>query len=269
MKRLRPLGLIVEGNAIASAVLRLPSIARELGPVKSAGLQVARRISNFLHAGYAVTAYEDLQTSGLILLRVPDAAVTRVVEELCASELALGDLSFALCESWLPAETLHPLQARGASVASIVNASFTSPPYFVVEGDAGVVRQVRRMLERGDARTVELRPGAKPLYFAAQLLATAVPAPLFTAAQRALRASGLSGNPLSTFLEGMARDMFDTFAKGSRVTWGGPLTECAPETAEAHLHRLAAQNPELAAIVNQQLAWARGQIGKRSKGHSA
>ncbi|HMF75129.1 MAG TPA: hypothetical protein VK604_05655, partial [Bryobacteraceae bacterium] len=216
MKKQLPLGLVVEGNVTSSAILRLSSVAEELGPIKSTGLQVARRISNFLHAGYAVSAYQELQRAKIILLKMPDAAVPDAVRDLCGSELEFQDLSVVLCESWLPTETLEPLRARGAAVASLVAAYTTDSACFVVEGDLLAVRQIRRVLERGEARTIELRPGAKPLYFAAKLMATAVPVSFLLVAQKALRDGGVSGNNLSSLLEDMTREMFDSFSKGAR-----------------------------------------------------
>ncbi len=73
MKKHLQLGLIAEGNSTNSAVLRLPKIADELGPVKSVTLRVARRLSNFLRAGYAVSEYKDLDAARVVLLRVPDS----------------------------------------------------------------------------------------------------------------------------------------------------------------------------------------------------
>jgi hypothetical protein len=266
MKKQLPLGLVVEGNVTSSALLRLPSIAEELGPIKSTGLQLGRRISNFLRAGYAVTAYHELQTAKVILLKMPDAAVPGVVRELCEAPISFGTLCFVLCESWLPTETLGSLRERGASIASLVSTAASGNGCFVVEGDTFAVRQIRRVIERGDARTVELRPGTKPLYFASKLMATAMPVPILSIAQRALRESGVSGNNLAALLEDMTSEMFDTFSKGARVPWGGPLTECSAETAEAHWQQLKHGNPELAASVEEQLSCARGLLGKRAKG---
>jgi hypothetical protein len=266
MKKQLPLGLVVEGNVTSSALLRLPSVAEELGPIKSTGLQLARRISNFLHAGYAVSAYHELQRAKIILLKMPDSAVPGAVQELCESEIALETLSFVLCESWLPTETLEPLRERGATVASLVSATTSRNVCFVVEGDTFAVRQIRRVIERGDARTIELRPGTKPLYFASKLMTTAIPVPILLVAQRALRESGVSGNNLASLLEDMTWEMFDCFSKGARVPWGGPLNECSAETAEAHWQKLKHGYPELAATVEEQLTWARGLLGKRAKG---
>ncbi len=269
MKKQLPLGLVVEGNVTASTLLRLPSVTKELGPVKSTGLQVARRISNLLHAGFAVSSYQELQQLRVILLKMPDLAVPRVVQDLCESDLPLHSISFVLCESWLPTETLQPLRARGACIASLVHAPTTGQPCFVVEGDLFAVRQVRRILERGEARTIELSPGAKPLYFAAKLMVTALPVPLLLLAQKTLREGGISGNGLSSLLGDMTREMFDSFSKGTRAAWGGPLTECSPETAEAYWSRLKADHPDLATTLDEQLSGARELLAKRAKSHSA
>jgi predicted short-subunit dehydrogenase-like oxidoreductase (DUF2520 family) len=268
MKKQLQVGLVAEGNVTSSAVLRLASLADTLGPIKSSGLQVARRISNFLRAGYAVAEYHELQAARFVLLRIPDSAAQRVVEELCRAELVFEELSFVLCESWLPTETLEPLRGRGAAIASLMEGPSGKGKCFVLEGDLVAVRQIRRILERGDGRTVELRPGTKSLYFAANLLVAALPVPLLVAAQRALRESGVSGKQLSRLLEDMAREMVDSFLRGARITWGGPLTSSTEATVEEYFRQLNRDAPGLAAMVSEQLAWARRQVEKRPQSHT-
>lgn len=260
MKKRLPLGLVVEGSSTNSTLLRLPSVAEELGPVKSATVRVARRLSNFLKAGYAVAQYEDLQVARVILLRVPDSTVARIVSEMCDSGLQFKDLSFVLCESWLNSDVLQPLADRGATVATVVSVPSVRQKWFVAEGQLSAVRQVRRFIERNEGSTFELRPGTKPLYFAAQLLVTALPVPLFFDAQQALRSSGISGNHLYTLLDEMSREMFRSFANGARATWGGPLTECSEETATRYLSAVRESQPQIAEAVEDQLAWARKKI---------
>ncbi len=250
------LGLVVEGNATSSLVLRLPSISEELGPVKAGALRVARRLSNFLRAGYAVSSYDALKPARLIFLRIPDASAPRIVDEICASELALKGVAFVLCESCLSAAVLGPLQARGALTASLTPVQTTRKRWFVVEGQLTAVRQVRKFLERNDARAFELRPGAKPLYFAAQLLATALPMQLFLTAQQALRAAGISGNHLYELLEEMSFEMFRTFSNGVRLTWPAARTGCSPETCAEYFHHLRQHHPHIAAALDEQLTLA-------------
>jgi predicted short-subunit dehydrogenase-like oxidoreductase (DUF2520 family) len=268
MKKQLQAGLIVEGNSTNSTVLRLPRMPEELGPIKSRSLRVARRLSNVLKAGYAVADYKSLQAARLILLRVPDRAVPRIVEELSQSGLIFRDLSLVLCETWLSTDVLEPLRARGASVATLLNIPGTGRTWFVVEGQLGAVRHVRRLIELNEARVLELRPGTKRLYFAATLLTTTVPIPLFLAAQEALRASGMSGNHLHAVLKEMARSMFRNFSKGRRFASGGPLTESSEETARMYFEALRRNDPQLAELVTEAMTWAKRRISKQKVPHS-
>jgi predicted short-subunit dehydrogenase-like oxidoreductase (DUF2520 family) len=265
MKQL-PLGLVIEGNATHSAVLRLSTMTAELGPVKSVTKRVARRLSNLLRAGYAVGSYEELQEARIILIRVPDEVLPRIVSELNDSELLFKNLSFVLCESWLPSECLSALSDRGATVATVMRAPNSHQKYFVIEGQLAAVRQIKRVIERNEAQTLEIRPRTKHLYFAAEVLTTALPLPLLAEAQLALRASGVTGKQLCSLLEEMNREMFRAFLNGARLTWGGPLTECSPEVAERHMARLRTTNPKLAVDMEAQLAWARCKISEQRKG---
>ncbi len=264
MKKQLQLGLVVEGNSTGSAILRLPRIAEELGPIKSATLRVARRLSNSLHAGYAIADYEELQAARLILLRAPDSVIPRIVEELCASELAFRNMSFVLSESWLMNDVLEPLTARGASIATMLAISARGHNWFVIEGQVTAVRQIRRLMARNDASALELRPGTKPCYFAAELLARAIPVPLFMTAQQALRASGVSGHHLQTLLDEMAHQALKDSLEGARTSWGGPLTECSAETASGYFDKLRRNYPRLAEMVEEQIAWARRRTSKQS-----
>lgn len=262
MKKRVQLGLIVEGNSAASAVLRLPKLAEEVGPVKSGGLRVARRLSNTLRAGYAVEEYAELQAAKLILLYVPDGAVRRIVEELCGAELVLKGLSFVLCESWLPISELEPLRVRGASVATLLALPSVHPQWFIVEGQITAARQTRRFLEQNEVRSAEIKPGTKELYFAADLLTTALPMPLLLAAQQALRGAGLSGHHLSAVLEQMGQKLMRDFLKGARASWGGPLAESSSETAVGYFEALRQSSPEIAKVIDEQLPGARERMYK-------
>jgi hypothetical protein len=135
--------------------------------------------------------------------------------------------------------------------------------WFVIEGQAPAVRQTRRFLERNEARAFELRPNTKPLYFAAELLLSAVSTPLLLEAQSALRSAGISGKLLSTLLEHMSQKTVGDLVKGARTTWGGPLNECSQELVSAHFEELRASHPDLAADVEQQLEWARSAMQRR------
>ena len=257
MRKQSQLGLVVEGSSISSSVLRLPKLAEELGPVKSASMREGRRLSNMLRAGYAVEDFADLQAASLILLYLPDNAVPRMVEGLCASELVLKDLSFVLCESWLTTDVLHPLAMAGASIATVTRLPTMQRDWFAVEGSSKAVRLMRRFLARNGARSDEVKPGSKDYLFASELMVTALPMPLLITAQQALRASGLSGNTLSALLEQMTLKILQDFLRGARAPWGGPLNECSAELSEMHMETLRTRNPSVGAYLHEQLGLAR------------
>ncbi|MDQ2711542.1 MAG: DUF2520 domain-containing protein, partial [Acidobacteriota bacterium] len=242
-----------EGNATSSSFLRLPSLSEELGPVKAGALRVARRLTNFLRAGYPVRRYEELQPAGLIFLSIPDAIAPRIVEELCSSDLALKGISFVLCETWLNTNSLKPLHAKGAWTATVASVPSQYKSWFVVEGQLTAVRQVRKFLERNNARGFELRPGAKSLYFAAELLATSAPLQLLATAQQALRAAGISGNHVYDLLEEMSSEMFRAFSNGARPSVPATRTGCSPELSNEYFEQLRTNHPQIATLLDQQI----------------
>ena len=256
MKKLQA-GLVIEGNLTSSVLLRLPVITAELGPIKSSSLQVSRRVSNFLKGGYAVKSWDDLANARTILIRVPDTAIERVVEELAEAALNWNEHTFVLCETWAPTEMLEPLKAKGATIASIVALPSGQERLFAVEGDLHAVRQTRRLIERSDTRALELRSGSKHLLFAASVLCAAIPIPVLLMAQQALREGGVSGNELSGAIEGMSNEMLAGFFKGARTTWGGPLADSIEPSQTAHWRRLGVTHPEFAVRIKELVDWSR------------
>jgi predicted short-subunit dehydrogenase-like oxidoreductase (DUF2520 family) len=263
MKHQQLLGLVVEGNATASAILKLPSVLDELGPIKAGVPRVARRLSNFLRAGYPVTTYEELQDARMILLRVPDQTIGRTVNDLTASGLVLKDLAFVLCESCLSTSALAPLADGGAATASIAVVPASRKSWFVVEGQISAVRQIRRLLDRSNARAFELKPGTKPLYFAAQAFALVLPLQLMASAQQALRIAGIKGNHLHELLEEMSFEMFRAFSNGSRFTWPEGRMGCQADTVNYFLEVLRARHPQIAAVLEDQLRAASHRVANQ------
>src|SRR5947209_8863200 len=175
MKKQRPLALLVEGSASTSALLRLRNFGRQVGPVKSTSLGAARRFANANRAGYGVESIEDFRDSRLILVRVPDDALDRILAEITRSELDLKRIGIVFCETWFGSERMQVLRERGALVATLTAVPSQAGVSFVGEGDSGAVRLVRQVVERGGGRFVQIQQGTKGLYFSAERLATAMP----------------------------------------------------------------------------------------------
>jgi Domain of unknown function (DUF2520) len=265
MKKLSPVGLVVEGKSASSVILRLPNLAEEIGPIKSTALRVARRLANFLHAGYGIAQYEELAECRLILVRASDQTIRRIVDDFCRSDLDLSALAIVLCESWQLMDVLAPLHARGASIGTLLPVPSTRRRWFVLEGEPRATRLTRQFIEANEGKVLELKTGRKELYFAAELLTTALPIPLFAAAQRALREAGIGGNNLQALLEEMAHKMFRDFLNASRTTWGGPLAASTPATADEYFQRLRRSYPALSAEIEAHLDLARRSGAAKSK----
>ncbi len=231
---------------------------------------MARRVSNFLKGGYATNSYADLGAARTVFIRVPEEAIERVVAEISKAELNWPEHSFALCETWAPTELLQPLRANGAGIASVVSLPNAQQKTFAVEGDIPAVRQVRRAIERTDARTIELKPNTKHLLFAASILCTAIPVPLLLMAQHALREGGVNGNQLSMLTEEMSGEMLFSVLKGARMAWGGPLADSLESSQGVYWKRLNETHPELAKTLKEMVDWSKKYMGqKMGRGHSA
>lgn len=223
MKKQLPVGLVVEGNVTKSAVLRLPGIGDHVGPVFSNTLRVARRFTNAFRAGDAVESFGQLGETRLVIFRIPDSSLARIVDQFCASEIHLEGMCFAVCETWLASDSLSPLRERGAFVATVSTLPGAGARWFITEGDRPALRQVRLLLESSGARVIALRAGTKPLFFAAEYLATVVPLPLFSAAQVALRAAGISGKVLTAVTDRLAQRLIKNIRAGNRLAHSGPF----------------------------------------------
>lgn len=252
MKKQLPLGLVLEGSSSRSAVLRLPNIAEELGPIKCSAMRLARRFSNLIQGGYAVADYEELQSVQVVLLRVPDAAVPRIVDELCSSDLVLSRVSFVLCETWLSTDSLQRLRERGASVATLMRLPTVERNWFVLEGDTRASRSARRLIDRHDGRAFEIKAGSKHLLFAAELLTTLLPIPLFLAAQASLRSAGIAGNDIAALVDQMTSKAVREVIKGVRMPLGVNPPECSCGLGSQYLIALQQKEPALASFIQQE-----------------
>lgn len=252
MRKQLPLGLVLEGSSSRSAILRLPHLADELGPIKSSAMRLARRFSNLVQGGYAVAGYEELQDAALILIRVPDTAVHRVIEELCSSELVLTRLSFVLCDTWLGTEVLEPLRARGASIATVARLPAMERNWFVIEGQLRASRLTRRVIENHEGRAFEIKTGSKHLLFAAEMLIYVLPIPLLAIAQHALRTGGITGNDVAALLDGLAARTTREVTQGLRLPLPELPADCSDDLAEEFMTTLQRTRPGLAAFIHEQ-----------------
>ncbi len=210
MKADHAAGLVMAGGVHPSFISRMPVLLRTLGPVKAASLRVARRIANSLKAGFGVTEYAALKPCSLIWLAVPDAMLDKIAHDL-AEQTSLEGKMIVVCGSSRESTWPGPLRAGSARVASLNAIELSDERTFVAEGDAKVIRELRRLAIAEKRKLIELQPGSKPLYFAGSHLATHLILPWIAAAVESLRAAGFTrtegdpcgGKPGNAFFAGI------------------------------------------------------------------
>lgn len=251
MKKQPPVGLVVEGDASNSAILNLPGIGPNVSLVKSSSLRAARRFSNAFDLGDAVENYEDLQPCRLILIKVPDEELPRILGEIRSALEGLTLPHLAICETWISTEMVSNVEAIAAKLATATSIPSPLNRWFIAEGDATAVRQLRRILEDCEGKVLPIERGTKSLYFAAEVLTTAAPLQMLLIAKGLLREAGLSGNVLSSVAEQLFAKMYRNFKAGHRIAIAGPMAACTEQVAWRHLSEAQKFSPELARLLNE------------------
>jgi hypothetical protein len=133
----------------------------------------------------------------------------------------------------------------------LIRAPAIDHDWFVLEGQVTASRLARRFIERHEGRAFEMKLGSKHLLFAAEMLMTVLPVPLFAAAQQSLRQGGITGNHLAALLDHVAHKMLRDVIKGVRLPFCCRLPDCSPEQTAAFLLALQESQPALAAFIEE------------------
>lgn len=251
-------GLVLEGDASNSALLNLPGLGSNVDVVKSSSLRSARRFANAFRLGKAVDNYEALQGCRLVLIKVPDSELPRILAEFSSAAQDAPLPPIAACETWISADMLREAGVVTGKIATATSIPSPLGRWFIAEGDTAAVRLLRRLLEDCGAKVLPIDQGTKSLYFAAELMTTAAPLPYLFSAQALLRRSGLSGKLLASVLEQLLAKMSRNFRAGHRLALAGPEAHCARHISSEHLARAQAAAPEILHLLEQYRRYADG-----------
>ncbi len=222
MARTRSVALVCSGQVSRSFLSRLPGLAEHLGPVKAPSYRLASRTVNSIRAGHPVGAYKELEGCRLILVAAPAGGVPRMAEELAATPLRWAAKAVIVCDERLDSGVLGALAGRGAHTGSLGPVEGFAEQRFVVEGDHLAVRYIRKLIEAGGGRVLELRQSAKPLYLAGMAFASSLVTPLLAASSECLRGAGLSSFQTSAVIERALARSLRGYLKGGKKSWSAP-----------------------------------------------
>jgi hypothetical protein len=214
--------------------------------VRSSSFRLASRISNLLGAGHPVEGLEEISKCSVILIRMPEAWIEPVVDELADSIADWKSKTVLLCDRKLDSSVLHKLAFLGASTGSLAPLASAGDPVFVVEGHRRALREARLLVAEPGTRVVSMDRGRKALFGASVSFATSLALPLLAATVETMRACGIEQNDALFLAERLMQKTIRAYLKGGRKGWEGALPMQQKEELRSQLQALLRFNPLLA-----------------------
>ncbi len=215
-------GLFGGGAVSTSFIVRLPGLARRLGPVSAVSYRLASRIVNAMRAGRAVKDPGGLAACRLILVCVPETTLAGAVAMLGAAQIDWTGKTVLLCESAATSRALESLRGRGAAAGSVAPIE-GSGQRFLVEGDTAAIRQARRLVAELGGKAVEFDTSRMALYDAGRTFATSLLTPLIAACVECLATAGRDNASAARIAEALLRKTLRAYLQSGRKSWNGPL----------------------------------------------
>ncbi|HLH43696.1 MAG TPA: hypothetical protein VKV74_11950 [Bryobacteraceae bacterium] len=248
--KLQGMGLVCTGGVTHTFVARLPSVLGRLGPVKASSFRIARQISRTLRAGHAASHYSALEPCPIICVVVPDASLDRTLRDFVA-QTPLHNSMVVVCESGRESGSLAPLKFTSARVASLHPVPESREGMFVAEGHPETVRAIRGLLAEDGRKLIELKCGAKPLFFAGLHFASPLLLPWIAAAVESFRASGLTRAEAVAVGEHLGARMLHRYAKAGERVWNRKIAATLRRALEDDLEAIRRVNPRLPELYEQ------------------
>ena len=251
------LALVGAGRVGGALGRRLREQGWKIGAVVTRSEASARRAVRFIGAGSPCAGMtRRILGSHLILIAVPDDAVSEVAQELARiSGEELHGKTVLHTSGALDASALEAVKERGGAVGGMHPLqSFSGvgvPPLegkvFAVEGDAAAVRAARQIARSLGGSPVRIAAGGKILYHAAAAIAAGHVLALEEAATQLLISLGIKRSEAMRALLPLTRQVLDNFQRLSpRAAWTGPLARGDYKVVEAHLRALRESREEFA-----------------------
>lgn len=210
----------------------------------------------------AVASPRDVvQYASLILLTVPDDAVSDVVAHL--ADVDGQGRAFVHTSGALDASVLAPLASHGAMIGSLhpvypfadVDAAVRGLPgaTFAVEADdARLMDWLVGVVALLNGRVLVIPPGTKARYHAALVLASNYTVTLYAVAESLLAGLGAEPDTVRGALNPLVQATIENLvAHGIPAALTGPLVRADVGTIAAHLRALEAVDPRLADVYRE------------------
>ncbi len=213
----------------------------------------ARQAVAFIGAGRPTTSNREAASgAGLVLIATPDRAIVPVARELAESGLPWTGRVVAHTSGALSSAALEPLRRRGALVASLHPLASIAEPReglrrfqgipFAIEGDAGAIRALRRLVLRLGGIPVTIPRQAKALYHLIACLLSNDLVALLSFGLDAARGLGLSRREAAGLYLPLVRGTVENVVRlGPVKALTGPVSRGDAATLRLHGEALRSQ----------------------------
>jgi predicted short-subunit dehydrogenase-like oxidoreductase (DUF2520 family) len=216
----------------------------------------AEQAANFVGAGRVASALADMRAADVWLISVPDGQIAEVSAQLAAAQgEAMRGAVVWHNSGFLSAEALAPLQAVGASTASVHPVlSFATPASAVaqfagtlcgLEGQPKALAVLHPWVAAIGGQGFEIETAKKPLYHAAAVFCSNFTVVLQGVAQEAWRESGVPAELLAPLTHALLQSSVANVAKlGPAEALTGPAARGDTAVVQRQAEVVKAWHPQ-------------------------
>lgn len=248
---------IIGAGAVGHALARrLAQRGYAVAAVLSRRAAPAAELAQTVGAPVGSDSLADLPADvSLVVLCVPDDAITPVARQLATLERPWSATAVAHTSGARPAGALAPLAEQGAATFSLhpmQTITRTSAPavfegiYIGLEGDADAVHRATRLVQALGAHAITIPTDAKPRYHLAGVLASNGLVALMGLVSEVLASAGIDPDVSPDLLGPLVQNTWaNVAARTPDEALTGPAVRGDEGTITAHLDTLAAHLPHL------------------------
>lgn len=196
--------------------------------------------------------------SEIVMLTLPDDGIKPAAERLAGGQALAKGRVLCHCSGFLSSEVLMANKMLGVAIASFHPlASFPDRlsawgdyrgKWFGIEGDAPALVRVRELASALECRTAEIKPGQKPLYHAAGVLASNYLVALLGEARALMEESG-AGEQSQELVLSLAGSVINNLgSRGIEGSMSGPIVRGDVQTVAGHLEAIRTKHPQSGAV---------------------
>ena len=254
--------MIGQGGLAFSYLGRLSSFLNALVLVKGTNERTSSRLRNALRAGKWVNDYKELARCRILWIAVSDDSLPRILKDL-ASQLSLSNRTIVLCNTPRDSGMFPLLAEKGAKIATLYLMPQSDERIFILEGDPAVVKELQEMLEADNRKTIELKPGTKPMYISGLHLCAHLVLPFAGAAVESFRLAGLTRSQATLAMMAIAGNALRSYVRGADKALPRAEAEQMQNVLDEYRGAIRELNPRMAELYDANPAKWFGFVGAK------